>query len=326
MSGFSRTFRYALGTIVAAVALYASFRNVSHDALRHAIHAASLSWTGLAVVSTLATIALVTWRSGLLLDVSPARHWAGLWNAVVIGQATNIVLPLRFGEAARVASIANRTGWPVGGVVMALAVERFCDIGAFASLVAAIALLGGLPPRLAGVVPGLLIAILLTLAAVIAGIRLLPRLQASLTRPGVPRGRASAWLARQSEEIARGWRAIMRGRRATAILLLTGAVLAASVSTNYFVLRAFDLAVPPSAAFLLLVMLQLGTAVVSVPGNVGVFQYLTIVTLTTWQVDEPTALAAGLVLHVASLGPRVALGALAALSWRLARGDKMGRP
>ena len=93
----------------------------------------------------------------------------------MVGQAVNIVFPLRFGEAARVASLARRTGWPVSRLVMAVAVERFCDVGAFAAVVALLAVLGSLPPRLAGVLPALLLSILLTLAAAVAGIRLTPR-------------------------------------------------------------------------------------------------------------------------------------------------------
>jgi uncharacterized membrane protein YbhN (UPF0104 family) len=75
--------------------------------------------------------------------------------------------------------------------------------------------------------------------------------------------------------------------------------------------------VPPVAALVLLAVLQVGTAVVSVPGNIGVFHYLTVVTLATWRVPAPVALATAIVLHIVSLGPKVVLGAIAAASLRM---------
>ncbi len=72
-----------------------------------------------------------------------------------------------------------------------------------------------------------------------------------------------------------------------------------------------DLPVPVITAFALLVMLQIGTAVVSVPGNLGVFHYLTVVTLATWSVPTETAIATALVLHIVTLGPKIVLAAFA---------------
>jgi hypothetical protein len=93
------------------------------------------------------------------------------------------------------------------------------------------------------------------------------------------------------------------------VLLLSGLVLTSSVSTNYLVFRAFDLRCRRwrvRAA-----ILQLGTAVIVGASNV-VFQYLTILTLASWDVPESTALAAALVLHVRE--PRAARRA-----WRARR-------
>lgn len=311
-----RYVRYAIGAVLAAIALYASFRQVDHEAVRDAMHTASLSWTMAAVLSTLVSLTIVTWRSALLLDVPAAPNWGRLWNAVVIGQAVNIMFPLRFGEAARVGRLAGRSGWPVSRVALGVAVERFCDVGAFAAVVVLLAVFGRLPPALAGAVPTLLFSVLLTLVVIIAGIQLLPWVQRRILAPGPERPGLRGWLYAQTTAVSQGWAALMRGPRLLAVLLLTGLALISSVSTNYLVFLAFGLPVPAIAAFVLLVVLQLGTAVVSVPGNVGVFQYLTIVTLAGWHVPESTALAASLVLHTVSLGPRVALGAVAALSRR----------
>ena len=51
----------------------------------------------------------------------------------------------------------------------------------------------------------------------------------------------------------------------------------------------------------------------SVPGNIGVFHYLTVLTLAQWQVPAPQALATGIVLHAISIGPKLLLAPLALL-------------
>ena len=305
--------RYALGALLAVVALWASLRHVNHDAIRDAMHAASLPWTLAALAATLTTLVIVTWRWGLLLGLGATRHWGRLWHAVVVGQAVNIVFPLRFGEAARIGLMARGMDWPVGRVTAALAVERVCDGAAFATVVALLVVSGRLPNAFAGALPTALLIAGVTLASAIAGVFLLPRMLRLI--PDSTSSRLGRWILRQASGVEAAWSAL-RGWRLAVVALLTGVVLVSSASTNYLVFRAFDLPVPIVAAFVLLAVLQFGTAVVSVPGNLGVFQYLTVLTLAAWNIPPSQALAASVVLHVVSLGPRVVLGAIMTLaSW-----------
>jgi uncharacterized membrane protein YbhN (UPF0104 family) len=197
---------------------------------------------------------------------------------------------------------------------MAMAIERVCDIAAFAAVVMMLTISGRLPARFHGLLPGSLVLMLGVLVIVIAAAWIAPSLLERRADREAPPGRALGWIERQLTELRAGWRELMNGPKAAAILALTALGLLSSASTNYFVFRAFALPVPIIAPFVLLAVLQVGTAVVSVPGNVGVFQYLTILVLATWSVAAPVALAVSLVLHVVSLGPRVLLGALAAAS------------
>lgn len=306
-----RGIRYTIGAALAVAALLASLRGVSHDAVREAIHSARTDWTLASLAATLLTLAFVTWRWGVLLGLDARAHWSRLWNAVLIGQAVNIVFPLRFGEAARVASMSRMTGWPIGRVAAALAVERVSDAAAFAAIVLLLIVFGRLPPEFARPVPTLLAIAGLTMALVVVSVMLLPKVAAFL--PASAAGRAGQWLLLQANAAGQALR-LLRGGRVLAVVLLTGLVLTVSASANYLVFRAFDLPVPVSAAFVLLAVLQIGTAIVSVPGNVGIFQYLTVLTLANWNVPESTALAASLVLHAVSLGPRVVLGVIGALA------------
>jgi hypothetical protein len=66
----------------------------------------------------------------------------------------------------------------------------------------------------------------------------------------------------------------------------------------------------PTAALVLLVALQLGTALISVPGNLGVFHAITVLVLTRFDVDQTSAVAYAIVLYAVAIIPKIVLGAL----------------
>ena len=86
----------------------------------------------------------------------------------------------------------------------------------------------------------------------------------------------------------------------------------ALAGVNYAVLRALNLEidVPVLAAFVVMVVLQVGTSVPSTPGKIGIFQYLAVLALAPFGVAREPALTYGVLLHVVGFGPLVALGGL----------------
>jgi len=78
--------------------------------------------------------------------------------------------------------------------------------------------------------------------------------------------------------------------------------------TNWALLNAFNLPTSMGIALLLLVVLQLGVAVPSLPARVGVFEGLCIAVLGLFGVNPNLALAYGVMLHVVVLLPPVILG------------------
>jgi hypothetical protein len=70
-----------------------------------------------------------------------------------------------------------------------------------------------------------------------------------------------------------------------------------AIWTNVLTFRALDLRLPWTAAGLLLAVLQAGISVPSVPGRIGVFQYLCILTLGLFGVSEAAGLSYGILLQ-----------------------------
>lgn len=89
---------------------------------------------------------------------------------------------------------------------------------------------------------------------------------------------------------------------------------------NLILFRAFSLPLPLSAAIFLLLVLQVGITVPSIPGKLGVFQYLVILALSVFGVEREFALSYSLVLYVVAFGPLIIFGTIFGLKewsrWR----------
>ena len=153
------------------------------------------------------------------------------------------------------------------------------------------------------------------MGAVVLFVRFLPKVLAWLRRRVGVLAPAAAWIETQESAMRSGWTDVTRRHQLTMAAFLTALIPVTAAATNLLVLRGFSLPVPAVTALVLLVVLQIGTAVVSVPGNIGVFHYLTVVTLAAWGVSRPTALATAIVPHAVSLGPKVLLGAVTTTGW-----------
>jgi uncharacterized protein (TIRG00374 family) len=311
--------RYLAGAALAVAAVYACVTQVDWPQFGSAFHTANLFWLWAAFVSVFLTLGLVTIRWGLLVSGEPSTRprWRPLWDAVVVGQAVNIVVPLRFGEGARVAITCRELDLPVAQVLMSVAVERAIDMLAFGTAAFVLVSTGWMPQTIMTRAPGIAAVVIAFVAAFAIAKGMWPRLLTTERRWLGSRWGLDRWIVAQATNLQRGWSGVTRGPQLTKIILLSAAVFLSSATTNMLVLRAFDLPIPIMAAFVLLLAIQVGTAVVSVPGNLGVFHYITVVTLALWHVPRPEALAVAVVLHAVSLGPKVALGAVALLSTRL---------
>lgn len=298
-----RIFRVTLAGIVAAALLYAGLTDVDWPSVLAGLRSASPGLTVAALLSVFLTLLLVTIRWAALLDARiTGAAGVRLWNTVTVGQAANIVAPFRFGEGLRLVLTCRWLHLPAGRVAMAIVGERVCDMGAFAVVALALAFAGALPAGVSGAAPVGFLAAVGALATLIGFYYFLPYLISCIN--------PSSWLRRQSQGLVDEWRARSPARIA-AIVLFTGLILSASALTNLLIFDAFSLRVPWFAAIVLLIVSQVGTAVVSVPGNVGVFHYLTVLALGAWNVPRDEALATAVVLHLVSLGPRVVLGGIA---------------
>jgi hypothetical protein len=105
---------------------------------------------------------------------------------------------------------------------------------------------------------------------------------------------------------SQGWSA----RHWLQLLALSVGVLVFPAMANQLLFQAFGLSLPLWSGLLLLLILQVGSVPPSLPGRLGIFNYLTVVTLEWLGVDRVTAVSYSLVLYVIAFVPKLLLGAL----------------
>lgn len=115
---------------------------------------------------------------------------------------------------------------------------------------------------------------------------------------------AAPWLARAGRLVA-SLEVLRQRKDALRLLGWSVVVWGSALLTNLAILQALGIESTFLCALFLLVVLQLGISLSTVPGTVGVFEYLCVVSLALFGVEESLALSFGLVLHTLVLLPSV---------------------
>jgi glycosyltransferase 2 family protein len=303
--------RLVVGCAIAAVALVVVLRGTDLHQLWLALRTLQAEWLAIALGSIAMSLAASAMRWRLTFFPDHARiGWGPLFSALLIGQMLNIVLPLRTGEIGRAYVLSASRRIPVGKVLSTIAIERLSDLAAAGTVALLLIAAGAGPDWLAGpgralVAGGMLAvgtAVVLTVAA--------PRIARFITRVGsaiAPRFRPRLEAAVQPA--VEGLAGLRNVPVALSIWMLAMVVTALAASTNYFLFRAFEFPLAPVAALVLLVALQIGNSLVSVPGNLGVFHAITVLVLTRFGVEREPAIAYSLVLYAVAIVPKILLGA-----------------
>lgn len=310
--------RPMLGAVLGAAGLWLSLRDIPAGTLSAALLSARLEWTFTALVVSLIAVLAVVIRWRILLQPSTVPP-SVLGRATLVGQMLNIVLPFRLGEVARVYTAMQHSSVGVARLTASLAIEKALDLAIF-GITAAVLVTSALLPRSALAEGRWLILPITTIVALIAmwlavRWRLLPRLAAGFSKRG---GRLGGWTAHVLNDVSTGLDAWRSAGHAGAVLTWTIVIFGLAAAGNQLMLRAFDLHLPPSAGFAILVVLQAGSVPPSLPGRLGIYNYLTVLTLGLYGVGRTEAATYSIALYCVAYVPKIVLGALVTAdpTWR----------
>ncbi len=290
------------GVALSAAFLWIAFRRVELADLLASFRLADFRW--LIVYPVFATalnlIRSEIWRLLLRKRVTVADAFWGY----SIGFLVNNVMPLRVGEAARIAVLARKRQLPLVEVAAAAGIERVLDM---LSVVLLLAIALPLTTGTLGMQHAAVVAAVVT-AVVIAGTAIVVLFGESL-EPLVERLLAIV-VAKHAGMLVRRWRelhsalAVMREPR-IAVPATFGAlsVWVLTVVLQWTVLRAFQPSAGLLDAALMVGVVSIASAVPAAPGSIGTYQYVAQQALTLpfpALYTMTSALAIALVSHAAS--------------------------
>jgi len=319
-----RGVQVVVGSVLSVVFLWLAFRDVPISQVVSAFASADYRFVTFALLLVLISPLLRAARWKLLYhpDQDGLRHHR-LAIFLLTGQMLNIVVPARLGEVARIYLMGRLEGRSGARTLGTIAVEKWLDILMLLVLVLLVPLLVSFPPWFQDSR-----ATLALFAFAFFAIALL----ASYSKGHLLR--VVGFLFRL---LPKGWRA--RVHRATGLALDSLDVLRSpwvgvqlqgwslliwglSISINYVIFLAVGLSLPLTAAIFLLAVLQVGVAIPSAPGKVGVFHYLCVIALTPFGVEKGAALAYAVLLYFVVFAPPSILGAIF-LWWETVHQDRV---
>jgi uncharacterized protein (TIRG00374 family) len=245
-------------------------------------------------------IEAVRWRL-LAKSVAPAVRLRSTFNGFLAGTLGNVLLPFKLGDGARAYVFAQAEGITFAAALSTVVLDRMLDVTGFVVLATLTALLAPLPVRVAHMVPRAVAGLGVVSVLLFALNRRVRR--SDLAAP--PRaGRVLAHFDR----FCTGLSALHTGHLLVPAIGVAGLSWTVKTSLEWTMLQAFGLSLPLVAPAVLLVVVNLGIAVVSTPGNVGSFELASIGGLALFGVPDDVAFSFAAALHVTEVLPVVVLG------------------
>lgn len=317
--------RFWGGTALSILFLVLAFRGIDLAELWDTLAQTNYGLVFVAVGTIIATSMAKTARWQILFyPHHRQRRYAKLLAIIFIGQMVNIVIPARLGELARAYLVGEIEGESKALALGTIAVEKAVDLLMVLFLFVGLLLTMAVPDWVQE--PGVVVA---TLALALLGVLVLSAhhkeclLSAFGRLLGILPELAQARLMDHLEaaldglEVFRQWDIGLKVGGWSVLIWLLAA------STNYIAFLALHLHLSFLAAVFLLVVLQVGVAVPSSPGKVGVFHYLCLFALSVFGVERSPALSYGLLLYFIVFLPPTLLGVFFLwwenISWRRLR-------
>lgn len=307
--------KLSVGIALSVGSLVLALRDVDLDAMVATFANVDYALALLSLTTVFLTVVIKAIRWHLLLGRAPGLSIAKALSFLIIGQMINTVLPLRFGELGRIYLAAEKKQVPAaasfGSIVLEKAIDALVLIISLMAIVPLIVMPGWLvrPALLMGASAGLVLAALVLILCR----RNLASAMFAKVRALTP-WRILSVLDRHIDAFAASLQAVGDKRHALAIAAWSGAIWLLSVATNYLAFLAMGLDLPLLAAIFLLIVLQVGVAIPSAPGRIGVFQAVTVLGLSPFGIDPTTALGYSVLLYVIVFIPVTLVGGL--LLWR----------
>lgn len=304
-----------VGTLISVFLIWWLFKDIKFRDLGAALAAANYWWLLPNILLVAFAMHQRAFRWKFMLNPIKSVPFDKLLSATCIGFMANNVLPLRLGELARAYSLSYQDKEISKSASLAtIFIERMVFDLVVLLAIFGLVIYGSHAQMQEAMARGALIAIVVALV----GVAFVTVLAVMPQRSGMIIAKLFPFLSDPTKEkivhtvlkFSQGLEFIKRPRDLAMVSILTVILWFLMGLSNWFVFRAFNLDLPLTASFVLLVVVSVSILVPSTPGYLGVYHYATVWTLTSknYQIDSEHALSFALVLHAAQYIPITLMG------------------
>ena len=302
-----------VSVVLTAACLLLGAYTIDAERTFDAIAEADRPLMALAAVLLVVTLGIfgLRWHQLIVTPERLSRRRA--FNFMMIGYLANAILPARPGDLIRAMLLRRSQKISLSFGLASIVLERLFDLMAICVLGVAASIIVPLPD----VVVSALYSVAIGGGGLVVALLLF-----NLKRSVLDRFRARypqlfrTWIARfLIEWLGRFAAAIgvlyspRRMIRAIALTCIGWVTFASSVTV---LVVAFHLPAPPGAGLLVLVTTNLGAAIPSLPGSIGIYHFMAVLALSPWKVDTSVAVAFAIGTHAMAIALHILLGLCAA--------------
>ena len=305
-SARGRSFRVA-ASIALVLLLILFARHVDWRAAAEAARGADPRLLALAFLCNQLSLVLKGTRWWVFLRPLGVRSLSLVLRATYAGASLNNLVVAQGGEAARVLIVSRHSGIAASRVASALALERILDGVSYLVLLSGAAFMLDLPdaiarwriPALIGLVGSIVALIVLATTSRSAAME--------LARVTTAWGRARVSIRRFASSATE----IASPARLVIAMLLSLCAWALQVATYHTIALAAHLPLPLAGSIAAMLAIGISFLIRGTPGNVGIFQVIYAVTVGSFGITKPAAVAAALLIQAVQIVPTVVLGTFA---------------
>jgi len=298
-----------VGLFLSIGSIYLAFQGVNLSQVLGAIPGALPVYIVLALIVSFATLAAKAARWRLLFN-QQAPTFRRSFAIQNIGIFLNSIAPARLGDFIRAYLMGEENNQSKVFVLGTIVVEKIFDM--FFIVISIVLLLPQVvfpnwvskPSELTAI----FVAIILFIGSLVAWKRDVVFLQIERWSKILP-DRWQGWILRQIKNLLSSLECVRNTRQLINILVWSFLIWVLGFGTNLLVFWAMGLSLSFLPAIFLLIVLQVGVAVPSTPGRIGVFHYLTVLALSVFSIEKGPALSYGIILHLVVFVPLTLLGA-----------------
>jgi glycosyltransferase 2 family protein len=272
--------------------LILSIQGIHWENLVAGIRSADLSWLSLAILSVVLGLFLKFWRWVTMVRNYQIRSTVGrLYSAYFVGQAVNIILPLRGGELVRIGYFAGEPKI-LPEIASTIILEKYLDLMAltvYGLLVSYKISLDNILNLGSWLLPLTVIMTILLLAAILFGPTIWGKIQAGKFLPE----RVIDWIDRWVQ--ASQW--LRNPKQVFPAVLMTILIWGVMWLTNLLLFRSLGLPLGGTAAGLVLILVYVGLIPALMPGNIGPFYFFARLAVLPFGILHDQALVFAVLLH-----------------------------